>query len=155
MGYQIALEAAGAEVVEYKEFGSYQGTWIAFLKDGTFIEGSYGSCSGCDAFQAEFDYYSSPYYDERANKYFSGKSYGEEITYEEFILESQSYEDRLKRFGQQYLSDKQSIDMMRSRYEIKTTSEDYYFTEEEKEIYEWVMSKFPSDSNKVSEFFEI
>lgn len=56
MGYQSALEAAGVEVEEFREFGSYQGTWIAILKDGRVVEGSYGSCSGCDAFQAEFDY---------------------------------------------------------------------------------------------------
>lgn len=60
MGYTEALEATGAKVKEYKEFGSYQGTWIAIIEDGRFIEGSYGSCSGCDSFQAEFGYSDTP-----------------------------------------------------------------------------------------------
>ena len=29
MSYQMALEMAGATVLEYKEFGSYQGDWFA------------------------------------------------------------------------------------------------------------------------------
>lgn len=150
MGYRIALEAAGAEVVEYKEFGSYQGTWIAFLKDGSFVEGAYGSCSGCDAFHAEFSY-GEPY--EQNNKYFD-ESY-EEITYEEYLIEKEEYDNRLKRFGEQYLLDKQSFTVMLSRYEIKSSNDDLWFSEEEKEIYEWIKTKCPSDSNKVSEFFDI
>jgi hypothetical protein len=59
MGYQEALEAAGATVRAFQEFGSYQGDWWAFvaLPDGKhgWINGSYGSCSVCDAFQSEFD----------------------------------------------------------------------------------------------------
>lgn len=55
MGYRSAIEAAGEVVMDFKEFGSYQGTWIAVLENGFVIEGSYGSCSGCDAFQSEFD----------------------------------------------------------------------------------------------------
>ncbi len=45
MGYREALEAAGCEVHDFKEFGSYQGTWLAHVThDGQtgFIEGSYG-----------------------------------------------------------------------------------------------------------------
>lgn len=59
MSYQRALEAAGATVHDFTEFGSYQGTWLARVTfNGTtgWIEGSYGSCSGCDAFEAEFGY---------------------------------------------------------------------------------------------------
>lgn len=56
MGYRQALEAAGAEIEEYKEFGSYQGTWFAVLTNGNIVEGAYGSCSGCDAFESEFGY---------------------------------------------------------------------------------------------------
>lgn len=57
MSYSSALEAAGCTVLEFEHFGSYQGEWLAVVDhQGGFgvIEGSYGSCSGCDAFEAEF-----------------------------------------------------------------------------------------------------
>lgn len=59
MSYSDAMEAAGAEVLVYKEFGSYQGEWYAKVRfDGNimWVNGSYGSCTGCDSFQAEFGY---------------------------------------------------------------------------------------------------
>lgn len=59
MSYQEALEAAGAEVLVFEQFGSYQGDWLArVLYEGQelYINGSYGSCSGCDAFEAEFGF---------------------------------------------------------------------------------------------------
>lgn len=56
MGYREALEAAGADIIEFEEFGDYQGTWWAKLSNGKFVSGSYGSCSHCDAFEAEFDW---------------------------------------------------------------------------------------------------
>lgn len=56
--YEGSLEAAGAKVLAFSEFGDYQGSWYAKVeyegKTG-WISGSYGSCSGCDAFQSEFD----------------------------------------------------------------------------------------------------
>ena len=58
-GYQWCLEMAGARVIAYEEFGSYQGDWLAKVeykgKVG-WIHDYYGSCSGCDAFQAETGY---------------------------------------------------------------------------------------------------
>lgn len=59
MGYCEAMEAAGAEVLAYQEFGSYQGDWwakVSFEGSTFWVHGAYGSCSGCDAFQAEFNY---------------------------------------------------------------------------------------------------
>lgn len=53
MSYHEALEAAGYEVKAMKYFGSYQGDWLAVTDKGV-IHGWYGSCSGCDAFEAEF-----------------------------------------------------------------------------------------------------
>jgi len=57
MSYELAMEKAGATVHVFESFGSYQGDWWAKVtyngKTG-WINGSYGSCSGCDAFQAEF-----------------------------------------------------------------------------------------------------
>lgn len=58
-GYEWAMEMAGAKVMAYKSFGSYQGDWFAKVeyKDKTYwIKGGYGSCPGCDAWNAECDY---------------------------------------------------------------------------------------------------
>jgi hypothetical protein len=57
MSYEFVLKFAGAKVIDYKEFGSYQGNWIAVIKKGKsycFVIDYFGSCSGCDAFQSEF-----------------------------------------------------------------------------------------------------
>lgn len=57
MSYQKCIELAGAEILKFKYFGSYQGDWWAKVKyEGQigWVHGSYGSCSGCDAFEAEF-----------------------------------------------------------------------------------------------------
>lgn len=57
-GYEKAMTAAGVTVAAYEQFGSYQGAWWAkvIFPNGEryFVTGSYGSCSGCDAFEAEF-----------------------------------------------------------------------------------------------------
>jgi len=57
--YSTALEKAGAEVLAYGEFGSYQGDWLAKVRyQGRefWIHDYYGSCSGCDALQADMGY---------------------------------------------------------------------------------------------------
>lgn len=57
MSYFESLKAAGAEVLAYQSFGDWQGTWIAKVEhkgQTGFVVGAYGSCSGCDAFEAEF-----------------------------------------------------------------------------------------------------
>ncbi len=57
MSYDSALAAAGADVLDFVEFGSYQGEWLALIRVGGVLgvaEGSYGSCSVCDSFQSEF-----------------------------------------------------------------------------------------------------
>lgn len=59
MSYENALTAAGCEVISFVHFGCYQGEWLALIrKDGELgiCEGSYGSCSYCDAFESEFGY---------------------------------------------------------------------------------------------------
>lgn len=51
--------ATGKKVLLYKEFGSYQGDYIAILEEKDNIEiwkGGYGSCSGCDWLEAEKDW---------------------------------------------------------------------------------------------------
>ena len=50
MSYCQALEAAGAKILQFKSFGSYQGDWWAKVEyngEIGWVAGSYGSCSGC------------------------------------------------------------------------------------------------------------
>ena len=50
--YEGAMEAAGATVHTFEQFGSYQGEWFAKVtyNDITgWVSGSFGSCSGCDS----------------------------------------------------------------------------------------------------------
>jgi hypothetical protein len=57
MSYEQALEAAGAKVLQFEQFGSYQGEWFALVElngETGWVNGWYGSCTGCDAFEAEF-----------------------------------------------------------------------------------------------------
>lgn len=59
MSYEQAMSAAGATVLAFQQFGDYQGTWYArvfYLGETGWVSGSYGSCSGCDAFEGEFGY---------------------------------------------------------------------------------------------------
>lgn len=96
MSYKEALEAAGAKVHRFIETGSYQGSWYAFVwYDGHlgWVQGSYGSCSGCDAFEAEF---SDSYLDLKGDD------------------EKASYQKRLAEFGKSYLGTVESHeDLMR------------------------------------------
>jgi hypothetical protein len=46
--YKDLLTFAGYKVKTYKEFGDYQGTWIAEMEDGSFVQGRFGSCDMCD-----------------------------------------------------------------------------------------------------------
>jgi len=55
--YTIVAQAKGQEVVKYETFGSYQGEWLMISKDKEnyyIYRDSYGSCSGCDSYEAEF-----------------------------------------------------------------------------------------------------
>jgi hypothetical protein len=57
MSYEAALEAAGATVHGFFEFGSYQGDWwakVTYEGETGWVNGRYGSCVGCDAFLMEF-----------------------------------------------------------------------------------------------------
>jgi hypothetical protein len=57
--YESVMQTAGATVHAFANFGDYQGTWWAKVtyegKTG-WVKGYYGSCSGCDALQSQFDY---------------------------------------------------------------------------------------------------
>jgi hypothetical protein len=70
MSYEEALKAAGADIIAFENFGSYQGEWWAKVKykgEVGWINGSFGSCSSCDAFEAEFGWHDEdkPDYQER------------------------------------------------------------------------------------------
>ena len=82
MSYRSALEAAGAEVLWFKEFGNYSGIWFAKVRyngEEGWIKDWFGSCTVCDQFQAEFD----SCYD------------SEELP--------EDYQERLANFGKSYL----------------------------------------------------
>lgn len=112
MGYQEAIEEAGAKVKEFVEFGSYQGTWMALLEDGQVIEGSYGSCSGCDAYQSEFAWEDD---------------------------EKDDYKERLKNFGQSYVEHACPLDVVLNQYAKKINGD--YAWDDDKEIYQWLLNK--------------
>jgi hypothetical protein len=114
MGYSSALIAAGAEVLDFETFGDYQGTWIAEVNyngQHGFVVGAYGSCSHCDAFEAEFD---SAYDDET------------------------DYQEKLKRFGESYLNHILTLDDLKRDY-AKYVVEDWDW--EGKAIVEWIGKK--------------
>lgn len=55
-GYTIIAWANGEKPILFQEFGSYQGEWLMVTKgaaDYRVYKDYYGSCSGCDAYQAE------------------------------------------------------------------------------------------------------
>lgn len=54
--YTLVAWCRGHEVLFYREFGSYQGEWamISYCNEEYYVwKGSYGSCSGCDLYEAE------------------------------------------------------------------------------------------------------
>lgn len=54
--YEIVAWARDQRTLYYRMFGSYQGEWLLLARDAAqyfLYKGSYGSCSGCDAFESE------------------------------------------------------------------------------------------------------
>lgn len=142
MGYQQALEATGATIVEFQEFGSYQGNWIAILSDGRFVSGAYGSCSGCDAFQAEFDFYDQPS-EENGKYYRNGWAFpDQEITKDEYERLISEYKQKLCTFGQTYMNDAETYEEIEARYKRKADEE--YSWDDDKEIHEWIVNHKPA-----------
>lgn len=100
MSYQEALTAAGATVHSFENFGSYQGDWwakVTYNNTTGWVTGSFGSCSGCDAFEAEFGWQEDKCEDHRYNY--------EDAPPDCANCEAQkeSYNERFKRFGLDYL----------------------------------------------------
>src|SRR5574340_992130 len=98
MSYQEAMEAAGAEVVAFEQFGSYQGDWWAKVRykgETGWVQGSYGSCSGCDAFEAEFGWYEDA----------CDEHHRHQTDCDACQEAAASYRQRLAEFGRSYLDD--------------------------------------------------
>ena len=103
VGYEKALLAAGAEVLAYKSFGSYQGDWYCIAKvEGRvkIVHGSYGSCSHCDAFENEFGYGARDMCDEHYYSRFGSKT---EDPCEACKRAKETYDAKLIEFGKTYL----------------------------------------------------
>ena len=99
MGYSEALTAAGANILAFEQIGSYQGDWFAkviYQDKELWIHGSYGSCSGCDAFEAEF----SCTYDENGCK---EHRYENKTDCAACIEHNALYQTKLAEFGKSYL----------------------------------------------------
>ena len=149
MSYKTCLEKAGANVLDYKEFGSYQGDWLAFVEymgQKGIVTGSYGSCSGCDAFEAEFRFKNSEPEEYEGRYYKNGYIWDEdnECSVEEFEISKQEYDNKLAEFGRRYLESNGSADLYdKSHYEkrlLQLDPEDW-FDNEEKEQIEWALNR--------------
>lgn len=92
--YEDCLEAAGAEVLCSEEFGDYQGTsWARVIYEGIegWVSWGFGSCSGCDDLEGEFEYSGddgTPEY--RARMALFGRGYLDNIMSQEQALKEAS-----------------------------------------------------------------
>lgn len=101
--YAYAIKKAGAEVHIFGEFGDYQGTWCAkvtYQNITGWVIGSYGSCSGCDTFEAEFEY-SSHYHENDDNECLV--SWYDLDDFDVNCEKCLELEERLIRFGMHYI----------------------------------------------------
>jgi hypothetical protein len=127
-GYSGALEAAGCTVHECRYFGDYQGEWIAdvTLPDGRrgFIRGSYGSCSGCDAFEAEIE-----------SDYHQWKEH-DGVDFKEGCAKCEASKVKLAEFGRGYFSDFASIDEL-----AEHLLGDQWWIGDDREVVEWIVER--------------
>ena len=125
-GYEQCLEAAGAVVHDFKEFGSYQGDWYAkvtFNGETGWINGCFGSCSECDAFEGEFGYHQDGC-DEHCHSREDCPECGEKL---------KKYQARLAAFGMTY------IDTMMTQAEIEKYAEkNCLWSAEDDEALKWL-----------------
>lgn len=145
MGYATTLEKAGCKILDFKEFGSYQGTWLAFVEykgEKGIVQGSYGSCGGCDSFMMTFDEFEDPI--EKDGKYYKNhwqNDIEDEITKSAYDVKMKAVNDELVEFGKSYL-----VGGLYNKkyYEDKMADLDKedWFDEETREECEWAISKF-------------
>lgn len=128
-GYTWAMELAGAKILVEDSFGDYQGSWYAkveFNNKVFWVHGSYGSCSGCDAFQSEVN--TSHYHDDEYHWVNDNAEFRTGCT------ECDELKTKVKDFGLSYLKDPRDINLL---------------LKEARERAEWDM-----DAKKVVEFLE-
>lgn len=147
MSYQQALQAAGANVIGIHYAGSYQGTWGAVVeyqgKKG-LVTGNYGSCSMCDAFQAEFEQlmWGSDVisYDSETGEY--TKDYGDVVcTKEEYDAQEAENQQKLSDFGKRYLHVIQDKWDVENQLNHLSKDEDDWYDAEMRELLEWAVSR--------------
>lgn len=115
MSYKMCLEKAGAKIIACKRFGSYQGEWYALVEyngERGWVEGSYGSCSACDAFEAEF-----------------GWSYDDE----------DDLDSRYVAFGRSYLDPVMPHEQQLAKIRTLMGEETDWMYEDYKEVYDWMV----------------
>lgn len=121
LGYEASLECAGAKVLAYEAFGSYQGDWLALVEyegERGFVHGYYGSCAACDAFEGEFGYCEGlQKYDRETGKW---------------VLLPGAVE-KLAEFGREYLSDLRTTEEVLEQFE-----RDSEFDLDAQDVVRWV-----------------
>lgn len=101
MSYELAMEEAGAVIHAFESFGSYQGDWYALVTwngETGWINGSFGSCSGCDAFEGEFGW-GADGDDEGCPEH----RYKKQLDCPSCTQRSEAYRNHLAEFGRNYL----------------------------------------------------
>ena len=130
--YEMALRFAGAKVIAYEEFGSYQGDWFAkveYKNQIAWVWGRYGSCSGCDAFEADLGYGNE--HEHADGKYIS--TYNFEKDQLDDCVECQSLKAKIVKFGLPYLDDLLTFEDI-----FVKASEDIEWDMEAKEMIDWL-----------------
>lgn len=144
MSYELAMKTAGANVISYEQFGSYQGDWAALVEykgERGIVFGSYGSCSGCDAFEAEFGWNDSPR--EVDGKYYGQTYSGREITKDEYDKAIVDYNERLSDFGEGYLKNIATVEIIQAN--LDSLTKDNWFDDERRECYEWALNQLKNN----------
>lgn len=130
MSYDLALKEAGATVHLYKSFGSYQGDWWALVTfkgiDG-WINGSYGSCSYCDAFEGEFD---SLYHHCGLDDFYDP---GENGFRDDVCIKCKELKKQLGEFGKGYLDG-----LLTQEEAMKHASENLEWDMDAQEMVDWI-----------------
>jgi hypothetical protein len=131
MSYYDALQAAGATVHAFEQFGSYQGHWIAKVTwkgETGWIYDCYGSCSGCDAYEAEIGY---------PNDGCDEHEYNHEAQQSCSLCANQKKANaqKLADFGKRYLDD---MLLTQEQIEEKCKLDDSYHDDEDRRMLQWV-----------------
>lgn len=130
MSYQKAMEAAGAKIIAFEQFGSYQGDWwakVEYENQIGWVHGSYGSCSGRDAFESEFGW------DE---EHCEDHKYNDTPTDCKKCIEiKKNYEDRLIAFGECYL------DLISYEEAVSKASENLDWDGDAQEMVDWIKAQ--------------